>query len=59
MYFVYLECKLQQDRYVWCIYELKRHKMVQRRYLATSKQITRYRWCIHKLNCLGEPFRSI
>ena len=36
--FMYLECKLQQDKYGWCIYKLKCHKMVERRYL--EKQTT-------------------
>ena len=42
---VYLKCKTQQDRYVWCIYKFKCHKTVQRRYLVTSKQQTKHRWC--------------
>ena len=52
VFFVYLECKLQQDRYVWCIYKSRCHKTVQRRYLATSKEIIRYGWYFYKLNCL-------
>ena len=49
--FVYLECKLSQDRYVWCIYKSKCHKTVERRYLATSQKQTRYRWSFQTLNC--------
>ena len=50
--FLYLECKVQEDRCVWCIYKFKCHKTVERRYLATSKQQTRYCWCFYTLNCL-------
>ena len=49
-----LECKLQQDSTVWCIYKFKGYKTVQRRYLATSKQQTRYQWCFETLKCWGK-----
>ena len=42
---LYLECKLQQDRYGSCIYKLKSKKTEQTTYLGTSKQQTRYRRC--------------
>ena len=42
---VYLECKLQQDTYGWCIFKLKRQKKVETTYLETEKQETTYRWC--------------
>ena len=42
---VYLECKLQQGRYGWCIYKLKCKKTVRRTSLDRSKQQTRYRLC--------------
>ena len=45
VYFVFLEGKLQEYRYVSCIYKFKCHKTVERRYLATRKQQARYRWC--------------
>ena len=31
--FVYLECKLQQDRYGWCIFKLKCQKAVETKQL--------------------------
>ena len=42
---VYLEFKLQQYRYGWCISKLKCQKTVETTYLETSKQQTKYRWC--------------
>ena len=47
-----LECKLQQDRYGWCIYNLKCQKTLDRTHLETSKQQTRHRWCFQILKCL-------
>ena len=41
--FVYLECRLQQDKPGYCIYKLKCQKMVARTYLETSKQERKYR----------------
>ena len=35
---VYLECKLQQYKYGWCIFKWKFQKTVERKYLETSKQ---------------------
>ena len=49
---MYLEYKLQEDRYGWYIFNLKWQKMVERRYLETSKQQTRHRWCLQILNSL-------
>ena len=37
---VYLEWKLQQDSYGWCIFKLKSQKGVERRCLKRSKQQT-------------------
>ena len=34
---VYLECKLQQDSYGWCIFKLKCKKTVEKTYIETSK----------------------
>ena len=51
---VYLEWKLQQDRYGHCNYKFKCHKTVQRRYLVTSKQQRWYRWCFYTLKWLGK-----
>ena len=34
---LYLECKLQQHRYGWCIFNLKSWEMVEGTYLETSK----------------------
>ena len=42
---VYLECKLRQDSYEWCIFKIKCQKTVKRTYLETSKQEKTYRWC--------------
>ena len=42
---VYLECKLHQDRYDWCISNLKCQRTVESTYLKTGKQETRYRLC--------------
>ena len=39
---VYLECKLQEDRYSWCIPKLKCQKKLERTYLGKSKQETKY-----------------
>ena len=50
--FAYLECKRQQDRYVWCIYKFKCHETVERKYLVTSKQQRRYRCGFYTLKCL-------
>ena len=41
----YLECKLQHDRYGWCIFKLKCQKTIEKIYLETSKQQADYRWC--------------
>ena len=41
---VYLESKLQQDRYGSGVFKCKSQKTVQRKYLQTSKQQTKYHW---------------
>ena len=35
---VYLESKLQQDRYGWCIFKIKSSKIVENTYLERRKQ---------------------
>ena len=40
---VYLERKLQEDGYGWCIFMYKCKKTVEKMYLETSKQQTKYR----------------
>ena len=42
---VYLESKLKQESYGWCIFESKSQKTVGQIYMETSKQETNYRWC--------------
>ena len=37
VWLIYLECKLQQDRYGWCIFKLKLQKTAERRYLERTK----------------------
>ena len=44
---VYLECKLQQDSYSWCIFKLKCQKTVERTYLEIRKQQARYCRCFY------------
>ena len=43
VWMVYLECKLQQDRYRSCIFKLESYKTVETKYLETSQQQTKYR----------------
>ena len=40
---VYLEVKLHQDRYDWCIYKLKHNRMVELRYSQKNKLLEQYR----------------
>ena len=42
---VYLDFKLQQDSYGWCIFKLKYQEKEERTYLETSKQKRRWRLC--------------
>ena len=49
---LYLECKMRQERYRWCIFKLKRQKTLKRTNLENAKQQTRYRWGFSMLNCL-------
>ena len=37
VWLIYLECKLQQDRYGWRIFKLKLQKTAERRYLERTK----------------------
>ena len=39
---VYLDCKLEHDRYGWWISKLKRQKAVEIAYLEVSKEQTKY-----------------
>ena len=41
--FVYLECKLQQSSYGWCISKKKCKKTVEKKYSQKIMQQTRYR----------------
>ena len=52
MCLVYLEWKLQQDRYRWCIFKLKYHKTVEKAYLHRRKQQTAHRWFFWMLKSL-------
>ena len=50
--FLYLECKLQENRYGRWIFKLKRYKTLETTYLETIKQQTKYCWCFYILKCL-------
>ena len=41
---VHLERQLQEDRYGWCIFNLKCQKMEERTYFEKSKQQKTYPW---------------
>ena len=49
---MYLEGKLQQDRYGWCIFKLTWQETVERTYLETIKIGRRYHWCCYMLKCI-------
>ena len=51
---VYLECKLTQYTYGWCIFKLKYWKMVENTYLETRKQQRSYNWCFSVLKFYGK-----
>ena len=49
---LYLESKLEQDKYGWLIFRLECQKTVNGTNLETRKQQTRYRLCFLMLKCL-------
>ena len=65
MCLLYLECKLQQYRYGWCISKLRGERPVERTSVETSKQQARYCWCSSMLMslrkakyCVFGPFQQ-